>query len=101
MSKSEVPAQTAPVGALCQNDLAARIHRTLGRFLSAIERNRLVNSWGVVNQRFGEFSARILGFGRNHRGSFRDLMGISRNGERGREGGGRKAEGGRRMAKKT
>jgi hypothetical protein len=45
------------------------------------EGKRPVNSWGVVNQRFGEFWTEILGFDGNHRGSFRDLPELSRNGD--------------------
>ena len=56
------------------------------RFLSVTERNRFVNSEGVVNQRFGEFWAEILGSGRNRGGSFRDLVGLSRNRDAGPAG---------------
>jgi hypothetical protein len=50
-------------------------------FLPTAKGNRLVNSWGVVNQRFGEFWTEILGFDGNHRGSFRDVVCLSRNGD--------------------
>ena len=63
------------------SDRRPRIYLTSAGFLSATERNRLVNSKGVVNQRFAEFWTEILGSGKNHRGSFRNLTCLSRNGE--------------------
>ena len=73
--------ETASSGAFYRTDGRARICRCFGRLLSGSESNRLVNSEGGVNQRFGEFWTEILGFGRNRGGSFRDLVQISRKGE--------------------
>lgn len=46
---------------------------------SRLERNRLVNSEGGVNQRFGDFLAEISGSGVNRHGCFGTLLRLSRN----------------------
>jgi hypothetical protein len=46
------------------------------------DRERVVNSERLVNQRFGEFWAEIRGVGRNLQGTFRTLVAVSLNRER-------------------
>ena len=53
------------------------------RLKPGLERDRLVNSEGSVNQRFREFGTEIPGCGRNLAGSLRTLVAISRNRVRG------------------
>lgn len=53
-----------------------------GRLLSRTEPNRVVNPWGSVKQRFGEFRAEIPGSETNLDGCLRTLVRVPRNGER-------------------